>query len=47
MTKQEVFEFIRDNLSLEIDEDHGTGYGRECRSLHIRPMQQTRSDGVN
>lgn len=36
MTKQEIFEFLRDNLSLSLDEDYGSDYGRFYRHFEIR-----------
>jgi len=33
MTKQEIFEFLRDNLSFSIDEGCGRDYGRPGRGL--------------
>jgi len=33
MNKQEIFEFLRDNLSFEIEENNGTDYGRSYREV--------------
>lgn len=33
MDKKEIFEFLRENLSLEINDNDGTDYGRSFREL--------------